>query len=436
MCGICGYIGVSRDHDVTFDLVTRLFEKTEVRGEDAAGMWGAVDDKKVVYHKEPGKSSQFVKKAMWQKIHELHPNLLLCHARQASMGVGVPAINKNNHPFVSRDGSTGLIHNGRIPDVEYKALKKKFPTLSNTDSEILLRIFEASDHATEDRTKEFDGFSPDVARRLTGLKDIWSFLSLGHMAVAIGETKESGVRRLWLFRNKHRSLWLADMRRTLGQVFFFSVPQIWKEAVDNCPGIKPFLSGGVKLVELPTEEIWLFTTAPDLPLTKRSSLKRFEVCSSGSYSALREDQIAAIPSVERVEKIEVITALGEDDKLPEEERPPIGFQTNRGNTGNCRFNNNNRSFMGTTPRPNETLSLPAPAGSTQPQTSSAVMEEIDPDVIEKLCDSIRSIADDIKTVFTNQQIQASVSPAEFQDLKASLEQSELDLEGSLRILDR
>jgi glucosamine 6-phosphate synthetase-like amidotransferase/phosphosugar isomerase protein len=231
VCGICGYIGQSVDQNVTYQLMTHLFEKTEVRGEDAAGIWGPANDGEVLYHKEPCKSSIFVKRPFWKSLADHSPDLMLCHARAASMGVGVPSVNRNNHPFISWDGTIGLVHNGRIPDTEYRALKKRYPTTSACDSEIVLRIFEAGKFADEDRTKEFEPYGL-VSQGLTGMKDIWSYLSLGHMAVAIGETQNDN-RRLWLFRNKHRSLWLADMRSQLGQVFFFSAPQIWREAVEN-----------------------------------------------------------------------------------------------------------------------------------------------------------------------------------------------------------
>lgn len=445
MCGICGYIGESKNPEITFDLATHLFEKTEIRGEDAAGLWGVVDDRKVVYHKEPVKSSVFVKRPMWAKIGELHPNLLICHARAASMGVGVPAINKNNHPFISRDGRIGLVHNGRIPDVEYKALKKKFPTLSNCDSEILLRIFEAGRYSGEERTKEFNTFDDDVASRLTGLKDIWSFLSLGHMAVAIGETKGDGVRRLWLFRNKHRSLWLADMRKPLGQVFFFSVPQIWRAAVDDTPGIKPFLSGGIKLIELPPEEIWMFNTSPELALTKRQSLKRFEVCASGSYNAMQEEQIVAtLPSAERTaaDKVELITELGEDEKEPaykkEEERTGMGFQYGN-RSAPFGFGGHNHGARdpitsgGNSTGQSTALVLPI---NQQDSVMTLPTEDIEGEDIDKLCDGLSELASQIKTVFGNKLTEGSVSVQDFQDLKQSLEQTELDMEATLRIVDR
>lgn len=460
MCGICGYIGKSNEPEVTYKLMTALFDKTDIRGEDAAGCWGPVVDEKVIYHKEPIKSSLFVRGDIWKQVGELHPNLLLCHARQASMGVGVPSINKNNHPFISQDGTIGLIHNGRIPDVEYKALKKRYPITSNCDSEILLRLFEGGKYAPIEKTKEFCDFDPDVASRLTGMKDIWSFLSLGHMAVAVGETQAAGVRRLWLFRNKHRSLWLADLRKSLGQVFFFSVPTIWRDALNQLdPEMRSFLTGS-KLVELPTEEIWLFTISPEQSLTKRSALKRFEVCASGHYTAFDEEKIACpIPTIADTKRIALITGLGEDDKLPDTYRPPekssMGFHGCRGGAGYGGYAGvstptpvaNNapltKYFGGTTPRDNTQLAIIGAHGTVK-QTEDNMnsngypltTDDIHPDEIEALCDSIREIAEGIKTTFTNQLLEGSVSSADFADLKQALEQAELDLTGTSQIASR
>ena len=63
-------------------------------------------------------------------------------------------------------------------------------------------------------------------------------------------------------------------------------------------------------------------------------------------------------------------------------------------------------------------------------------EDIDAEAIDKLCDSVRELADQIKVVFNNQLLEGSVSASDFQDLKSALEQSELDLEGSLHIVER
>ena len=191
-----------------------MFIKTESRGEDATGIWGTGSGK-IIYHKEPVKVKEFVAGDMWKKVRKLNPDLLLMHARAASLGVGSPKINKNNHPFVSKDCTTAIIHNGRIPDVDYDQLKKQYAVESDCDSEMFLRVFE---HGKEP---------------VDGIKDIWSYMHRSHMAVAIGEHLGQN-RRLWLFRNTHRPLWLTDMRDKLGQVFFFSDTDIWDEAKNAC----------------------------------------------------------------------------------------------------------------------------------------------------------------------------------------------------------
>jgi hypothetical protein len=177
----------------------------------------------------------------------------LVHARGASKGVGEPAINSNNHPFTSSDKSLGLIHNGRVDDSEYNALKQKFEVKSNCDSEILLRIIENSENFDLDLSNEF------YPHRLSGIKDVFSLINEGHMAVALGERGNDGDRMLWLFRNQYRPIWLVDMRELLGQIFFFSEPNIWEEAVNECGNFKSSIKSQ-KLIEIPHGQIWFFRT--------------------------------------------------------------------------------------------------------------------------------------------------------------------------------
>jgi predicted glutamine amidotransferase len=76
------------------------------------------------------------------ELEHIELDMLLVHARGASHGVGSPDDNKNNHPFVSNCKTVGLVHNGRIPDNEYRSLIKKYQVESSCDSELFLRIFE------------------------------------------------------------------------------------------------------------------------------------------------------------------------------------------------------------------------------------------------------------------------------------------------------
>lgn len=311
MCGIAGYIGESKKPVLTYQLITKLFEKSESRGIDAAGFWGTEngDNGNVLYHKEPGRSSQFVKKDMWRQVAKHNPNLLLVHARGASKGVGEPYDNRNNHPFTSWNKSIGLIHNGRVDECEYQALKQKYDPQSQCDSEILLRIFESGEMYSEEELEIFG--DAEYAERLAGIRDIYSLINEGHMAVAIGERLPTGDRLLWLFRNQHRPIWVVDMRDSLGQVFFVSEPTIWEDAIRECSGVKS-IARSQKLIELPVEEVWHFkiTTQETCP----EMVHRFEVCKEEEFTPWKFDGKKVVRN-QIPPTYEVITSLDEKDKV-------------------------------------------------------------------------------------------------------------------------
>jgi len=245
MCGIAGYIGQSKKPKLSFELLTHLFDHLETRGFDASGVWGTESGKngRVIYHKEPIRSSDFIQKDFWKDLRKVKTNMMLVHARWKSRGNGLAATNANNHPFVSADKRIGMVHNGTLE--EYKYLKDRYQILSDTDSEVLLRMF-------EDGLKDEDDFDD----RLNGIKDIWSVISRGAMAVAFGERVDDDRRFLYLFRNEHRPLWLADLRGLLGQIFFFSSPDIWYRAISGSNELKRVCSGTQNLIEVPTSQIW------------------------------------------------------------------------------------------------------------------------------------------------------------------------------------
>src|SRR3990172_7178030 len=308
MCGIAGLIGESTQPKVSYLLTTRLLALLERRGEDATGLWGTqrgeLNGKKgpsIIYHKEPTKSSEFVRYSnVWKKIRKFNPNLLLLHARSATPGVGMPSFNKNNHPFVSRDMSLSIIHNGKVP--EYHSLKDKFKTFSNCDSEILLRILVSEQEPIDG----FDGVvdTDHKKKRLSGIRKIWSLADAAHMAVGVGEFFPDGTRHLWLWRNIHRPLWLADMRDTLGQVFFFSEPTIWYDAMKESQEIKNFLSKRQRLIEIPTEQVWHFEIDPKRPVVAGGQYQKFAIksgvlktCSAGDIVGIEGEEDKSIKPV-------------------------------------------------------------------------------------------------------------------------------------------
>lgn len=176
--------------------------------------------------------------------------MLLCHAREASSGSGLPRDNKNNHPFVNEDLSIALIHNGRVPNHVYNFLKNKYEVHTLCDSEILLRLFQSGFYKNEEK----------IENRLLGINNLWSMACESHMAVAIGELSKE-EKRLWLFRNEHRSLFYVDMMDLLGQVFFVSTAEIWSDSTRE-------FNFDCEAAQLPTDEVWLFELSEELKINK------------------------------------------------------------------------------------------------------------------------------------------------------------------------
>lgn len=306
MCGIAGFIGRSKNNKLSFELLSELFERLDSRGIDASGYWLAEsgDNGSVYTHKQPGRSSEFVNSDIWKSNKNVEVNLALVHARGASRGSGNPLVNKNNHPFLSEKSNIALIHNGRID--EYDSLKKKYHVNSQCDSEILLRIFEQAKHQYSEKfLNEYIGILPE-RERMAGIKDIFSYVTQGHMAVAIGEWKNNNGRNLWLFRNEHRPLWIADARNNLGQIFFFSDPLIWKSAV-NVIGDKSIINS--KIIEVIDHEIWHFSldsekqniTYPSKYYVTSSECKEWSY--SGNALSLAKDDI----------EVNIITPLSSEE---------------------------------------------------------------------------------------------------------------------------
>lgn len=254
MCGIAGFIGNSKEPDLSYSLISSLFVQAESRGIDASGFWAVTSNHQIIYHKEPTKSSDFVGQSVWQEVdHDC--SIMLVHARGASVGVGSSLFNANNHPFVSTDQKIALVHNGRIPDEEYHPLYGSYDLESTCDSEVLLKLFESGEG------------SSNILKKLSGIQNIWRHVVDGHMAVAIGEFGKT--KKLWLFRNEHRTMWSVDLREQLGQIFFFSSDDMWTNSVFGSNLLyKHFRKANIHL--LATEEIKLMELKKSGKIAKKT----------------------------------------------------------------------------------------------------------------------------------------------------------------------
>ncbi len=395
---------------MSYELLTNIFSNLEVRGIDAAGCWGvdSLDDEGIIYHKEPGRSTNFVKTKFWNKIEKLNPNLLLLHARGASQGMGSPHINKNNHPFVSEDKRLGLVHNGVIYESEY--LRKKYEVKSDCDSEILLRIFEAGCNQKLPTPVDLSEY---VSKSISGIKDIWSYINRGHMAVALGERLMDGSKCLSLFRNNKRPLWIADLRSSLGQIFFFSSIEIWDKAIRQCKN--SIISSSQKLIELPEKQIWFFRISEEDNIVTSDNFLKFNInvkptyrsWVEGEYQKIRERIILDIP---------ITTNLNEKEEV---------LQTTTRNVNYAMKFINEESVDDEVPFEMDTLDgldnyYDLPDGVRN---------------LEKFCNNIKDIVEDILINATNAAMEESITPSSFQEILNLMEQTKNDLDGTLQIVN-
>jgi predicted glutamine amidotransferase len=390
MCGIAGFIGESKNAHVTSELTTKLFAKCESRGTDAAGFWGAESGQKgrIFYHKEPIRSSQFVKSNdIWRQATRSPINLMLTHARGASKGMGHPHDNINNHPFVSTDMSLALIHNGRVEDYEYNTLKEKYEVISNCDSEILLRILEGGEDYSQAEIAELGDL--ENLHRMAGIKDIYSLINDGHMAVAVGERLKDGTRLLWLFRNRHRPLWISDMRETLGQIFFVSEPTIWEDSVYEMKPNKFFKKQ--KLIEIPEEEVWYIKIKPDEKIP--SNVHRFQVCKE---STDLEFNAKYRPLKVKENENKIVTRLGTKDKVTQLQAQVQAAK---------------KSFF-----------------HDQSLEGHEDIEEFSIRDLEYKCRTLKRIIEGIETTTTNLVQQQSITRHDFDQLLSLLDQQKNDLQ--------
>ena len=405
MCGIAGYIGQSKKPKITYELITQLFDHLETRGTDAAGVWGTEQGKKgrVVYHKEPIRSSEFIKKDFWKRLRKMKTNMMMCHARATSRGNGHARTNSNNHPFVSSDKSIGMVHNGTLDEANF--LKNKYQILSNTDSEVLLRMYEHGMEETALEIKNGGGVPIEVAQRMNGVKDIWSVISTGAMAVSFGERVDDHTRYLFLFRNSKRPLWIADLRETLGQVFFFSSPDIWYRAIASSDNLKKVCSGSEKLIEIPVQQVWFFQINEKNPsINSSSEFYRFDMNVSEKGEKWEADKLRVVKAPKH--ELSVISDLDEQEEIGTDAFVPKII--NRPKYDIDEYDE---------PFPGAELSG---QGGTEHET---------------ICKQIIDLTNSVEISVNNSVMEGSTSPTEYMELLEMLEQIRVDLEGTLRMVE-
>jgi glucosamine--fructose-6-phosphate aminotransferase (isomerizing) len=196
MCGIIGFFGFVREGQwgQTHSLLRELFIASEHRGQDATGFsaltssFDSPKSQRLVTAKQPFPASDFVlSNTAFIRLRQLRCSAFIGHVRMATHGE--PTDNANNHPFSGKDG-LHLVHNGVVSNYLEIADKLALKLTSKCDSEILLRVLEASENP-------YFGL-------LSCIREVQ-----GSMAVAVLDEQYKSV---WLARNGGRPLWLGRLK--------------------------------------------------------------------------------------------------------------------------------------------------------------------------------------------------------------------------------
>lgn len=171
----------------------------ESSGPHATGFVAATEPLKrpfagrVISSKQPLKAERFVaKEAAWRRLAHQRCSAVVGHVRWATHGN--PDDNRNNHPFVSRDGRYHMVHNGVLANHEDVDERYQLRRSGDCDSESLLRLVEKVGDARNGIATCINQFQ-------------------GTMAVVLLDARTGLV---WAATNGGRPLWVCRLRDQRG----------------------------------------------------------------------------------------------------------------------------------------------------------------------------------------------------------------------------
>ncbi|WP_169973238.1 glutamine--fructose-6-phosphate transaminase (isomerizing) [Campylobacter sp. RM16191] len=147
MCGIVGYIGSGEKRDIILNGLKEL----EYRGYDSAGM-AVMSENEINYFKAVGKLENLAQKT--KDFSSIGKGVAIGHTRWATHGKPTEI---NAHPHFGEHSF--VVHNGIIEN--YKEIKDELETkgikfLSQTDTEVIVHLFEANLRELDDVFKAYE----------------------------------------------------------------------------------------------------------------------------------------------------------------------------------------------------------------------------------------------------------------------------------------
>lgn len=259
MCGLVGMVGLSKDPELSFKILTALMKTTQKRGFHATGFY-YVDENNKVDHFKLGISSRiFTRLEPWTSLKEVPIKGFIGHTRYSTSGSS--RNNVNNHPFISQTENIAIVHNGTLN--LYHKYRKDYTLKTSCDSELLLRIIVKENNIIKGIHKVYEllGSTGDFACQL------------------IYRNPDTNTSNFYFFRDTSRPGRFIDLSEQLGQYFFTSTTEIWDETIKEL-GLKQFESVEVQkippfsIIMVETENLNI--TKYDLPRSKRTIKSKIE----------------------------------------------------------------------------------------------------------------------------------------------------------------
>ena len=157
-----------------------------------------------------------------------------------------------------------------------------------------------------------------LAYRSMGLMEIFKYIHYAAIAMAVGERGADGERFIWLNRDNERPIHLVDLTETLGQIWFFSTPEIWKNAISSIPEEmrKKYIPANHKVGIFQSDEVWLLHIKPDENGKDVWSISKFRIART-KYQDYDPDE-EAVAQIKRPLpefELEVVTRLNEKEEV-------------------------------------------------------------------------------------------------------------------------
>jgi glucosamine--fructose-6-phosphate aminotransferase (isomerizing) len=237
MCGLVGMVGLSKDPELSFKILTSLMKITQKRGFHATGYYYTDINNKVDHYKLGLSSKIFTRLEPWTSLKDVQIKGFIGHTRYSTTGSS--RNNINNHPFISQTENIAIVHNGTLN--LYHKYKKDYNLKTSCDSELLLRIIVKENNIIKGIYKIYEllGTTGDFACEL------------------IYRNQDTNTSNFYFFRDTSRPGRFIDLSEQLGQYFFTSTTEIWNETIQEL-GLKEFET--VEVQKIPPFEILVIET--------------------------------------------------------------------------------------------------------------------------------------------------------------------------------